>query len=241
MSDSAMFDGATAGGEAADPVLDLEPKGALHIECMVNGPVETNTYFACSRDEVLAIDPAWDGERLARDFQQSHPSVNVCGLVCTHGHGDHVGGVAGMKRVLDGDVPYIISRDDAPFVSQAIAGMRSMWGIDTEDPGEPDRVLEEGDRIAVGNVEFQVLAVPGHTPGGIVLFAATETGRFAFVGDTLFPGSHGRTDLQGGDERAILESLAKMGRVLPPDTVCLVGHGRATTIADELASNPFMR
>lgn len=90
-----------------------------------------------------------------------------------------------------------------------------MWGIETPDPGEPTRLLAEGDTIELGDICLQVIEVPGHTPGGIVLFAATEQGNIAFVGDTLFPGSHGRTDLSGGDEAAILR-LALQARPASP-------------------------
>lgn len=116
-----------------------------------------------------------------------------------------------------------------------------MWGIETPDPGEPTHLLAEGDVIEVGDIYLQVIETPGHTLGGIVLFAATEQGNIAFVGDTLFPGSHGRTDLAGGDEAAILRSLSKLAHMLPPDTVCLTGHGPSTTMARELMCNPFMR
>ena len=232
-ADAGAVDGAFA--------LDLAPRGALHAECVVNGPVETNTYFVCSQDECVVIDPAWDGEKLARDFMAAHPKVRIAGLVCTHGHADHVGGVAGMRRVLGEDLPFLLSAADERIVASSIVHQKATWGNDTEDPGAPTHLLAEGDVIALGNVGLQAFATPGHTPGGMVLFAATEGGNFAFVGDTLFPGSHGRTDLEGGDEATILRSLAKMRRLLPADTLCLIGHGRATTMAEEAATNPFLR
>lgn len=220
--------------------LDLRPMGHMQVESVVNGPVETNTYFVISEGEALVIDPAWDGERLARTFLDAHPDVRVTGIVCTHAHADHTGGVAGMRRVLGDAVPYIVSEVDAAYLARAVDAMRGLWGIESEVPPAPDRTVREGDRIRVGDVSFQVIETPGHTPGGIVLFAATEDGDIAFVGDTLFPGGCGRTDLEGGDDAAIMRSIAKLGAILPVDTRCCIGHGPSTTIARELEVNPLM-
>ena len=220
--------------------LDVEPKGRVRVEAVVTGPLETNVYFLISNGEAIVIDPAWDGGRLARVFAEQHPGVQIKAIVCTHGHADHVGGVADMKRALGGDVPFALAAADASMVAANIAYQRRMWGIEVEDPGAPDRLLREGDSVQVGDASLQVIETPGHTPGGIVLFAATEDGDIAFVGDTLFPGSHGRTDLEGGSEAEILASLSKMAALLPPDTRCYVGHGASTTIAQELVTNPFM-
>ena len=220
--------------------LDTTPCGTIDIEVVTNGPIETNTYFVISQGEALVIDPAWDGEQLAAEFQVRHPDVRLMVALCTHGHADHVGGVAGMRAALGEDFGFWLPADDTAVPAENIAHQRS-WGIDTPNPGEPTRMIHEGDTIAVGNAMLQAIAVPGHTPGGMVYFAATERGNIAFVGDTLFPGSHGRTDLAGGDERAILASLAKLARLLPDDTTCLTGHGPATTMAIERATNPFMR
>lgn len=127
------------------------------------------------------------------------------------------------------------------MIRSNIEHQRINWGIDTEDPGEPNRLLAEGDVVSVGDVGLQVLSTPGHTPGGVVLFAETQEGPVAFVGDTLFPGGHGRVDLEGGDWLAIMRSLAKLGTLLPPETQVFVGHGSGTTIAQELEGNPFMQ
>lgn len=221
--------------------LNLEPAGALDISCVVNGPIQTNTFFVCSQNEAIIVDPAWDGEALVRDFRAKHPSVDIKAIVCTHGHADHIGGVAGARRVLGPEVPFLISAADAGFMAGAIDSMKAMWGFEFEMPPAPDRLLEEGDTLSFGNVELQVIATPGHTPGGIVLFCAASTGNVAFVGDTLFPGGHGRTDLEGGDEGLVMDSLGKLGALLPPDTLCLIGHNGTTTIADELEVNLFMR
>ncbi len=200
-----------------DPVLDLAPRGSISIDCVVNGPISTNTYFVVSGDEALIIDPAWEGDKLAERLRAAHPGARPVGIVCTHGHGDHVGGVAGMRRALGDDVPYLISASDAGFVRDAVASMRVRWGIDTEMPPAPDRLLSEGDTVAVGDAVLQVIDAPGHTPGG-----------------------HGRTDLVGGDEDTILHTLGRLFRSLPEDTLCLIGHDGTTTVSDELERNPFV-
>ena len=225
----------------ADTELDREPHGAMRIECVVNGPIQTNTYFAISGDEAVVIDPASEGERLARDFIDGHPGVRIVAIACTHGHADHVGGVAGMRRVLGEDVPFLMSEADISIVPGAIRHLRGFYGLDTEEPPVPNRTLTEGDTLAFGDVELQVLDAPGHTPGGIVLFAATEEGDLAFTGDTLFPGGHGRTDLEGGDDATIMRTLERLFTVLPEDTLCLIGHNGTTTVAQELCANPFVR
>lgn len=224
-----------------DMTLDLTPRGAASIETLVNGPIQTNSYAVISNDECLIVDPAWEGERLVEHIRTAHPEVRVLGSVCTHGHADHVGGVAGVRAVVGDSALYELCAKDVTVPRANIEEQRAMWGIETPDPGEPTRLLAEGDTIEVGDVCLQVIETPGHTPGGIVLFAATERGNIAFVGDTLFPGSHGRTDLSGGDEAAIMRSLSKLAKMLPPDTVCLTGHGDSTTMARELMQNPFMQ
>lgn len=224
-----------------DTLLDTTKSGSLAIHCVTNGPIQTNTYFAVSGDEAVIIDPAWEGEKLAEVFAERCPGVRAAAIICTHGHADHIGGVAGLRRALGPDVPFMISETDAPVMAPAVEDMRAMWGFDHELPPAPDRLLNEGDTVSFGDVKLQLMATPGHTPGGIVLFCAAATGNVAFVGDTLFPGAHGRTDLAGGSEREVIDSLGKMGTFLPADTLCLIGHNDTTTIARELESNLFMR
>lgn len=221
--------------------ISTDKVGVLDVSCVVNGPIQTNTYFACSKNEAIIVDPAWEGERLVRDFLANHPKVSIKAIVCTHAHADHMGGVAGARRVLGPDVPFIISNVDAQIIPYAIPSMKAMWGFEFEEPPAPDRTVGEGDTIDFGGVSLQVLMTPGHTPGGMVLYGALESGDVAFVGDTLFPGAHGRTDLEGGDELAILDSLGKLGHYLPAETLCLCGHNGTTTIGEEAAANLFMR
>lgn len=219
----------------------MTPCGSVEVESVVNGPIETNTYFFGCGGTWVVIDPAWEGEKLVERFRSAHPGETLLGAVCTHGHADHVGGVAGVRCELGGGAIFELCAKDVETARVNIREQREMWNIDTPDPGDPTRLLAEGDTVEVGSARLQVIETPGHTPGGIVLFAATETGNIAFVGDTLFPGGHGRTDLNGGNEVDMMHSLAKMGRLLPPDTLCYTGHGQTTTMEQELSGNPFMQ
>lgn len=221
--------------------LNARPQGSFKLACMVNGPIETNTYFVISQNECLVIDPAWDGKKLVDHLAAEYPQARIVGMACTHGHADHVGGAAGIRRSLGEGVPFMLPAADEDCARTNIAWQRDNFGFDTPAPPAADRLLREGDTVAVGNVSLQVIETPGHTPGGVVYFTATEQGNFAFVGDTLFPGSHGRTDLEGASEVAMQQSLIKLARLLPADTTCLIGHGPSTTMERELMMNPFMQ
>ncbi len=164
-----------------DMTLDLTPRGAASIEALVNGPIQTNSYAVISNDECLIVDPAWEGERLVEHIHTAHPEVRVLGSVCTHGHADHVGGVAGVRAVVGDSALYELCAKDVTVPRANIEEQRAMWDIETPDPGEPTRLLAEGDTIEVGDVCLQVIETPGHTPGGIVLFAATEQGNICLL------------------------------------------------------------
>lgn len=197
-------------------------------------PLQTNCYAYVSEGECLVVDPGGSGAQLATVLDDVHV---VC-VAVTHGHGDHVGGVAALVR--ETGAPYAIHAADAELARHA--GEMSEVGRRYDDNApDPDRTLAEGDVLRVGTATFTVMETPGHTPGGIVLVGGGTAEGVAFVGDTLFPGSHGRTDLKGGDEATIMNSLARMAAEISPETTLLCGHGPATTMARELAANPFLR
>ncbi len=197
-------------------------------------PLQTNCYAYVSDGECLVVDPGGSGAQLATVLDD----VRVRWVVATHGHGDHVGGVAALVR--ETGAPYAIHAADAELARHA--GETSEVGRSyDENAPDPDRTLAEGDVLPVGTATFTVMETPGHTPGGIVLVGGGSAEGVAFVGDTLFPGSHGRTDLRGGDEAAIMASLARMAAEIAPDTTLLCGHGPATSMGRELVANPFLR
>ncbi len=109
------------------------------------------------------------------------------------------------------------------------------WGFEEEDFPAPDILVKDGDKLNLGGTAFEVMHTPGHTPGSACLYTEGSL----FTGDTLFRGSVGRTDLQGGDAAKLVESLRRLIS-LPPDTRVYCGHGEATTIREELGENPFL-
>ena len=204
------------------------------LRAFVVGPIQTNCYAYVSQGACLVVDPGGSGAAVAERLSD----VRVDAIAATHGHGDHVGGAAALK-VATGAC-WCISAADAELAMRA--GEVSELGIAYDDDAPaPDRELSEGDVLRVGTAFFEVIAAPGHTPGGIVLLGGGSAEGIAFVGDTIFPGSHGRTDLEGGDEAVICETLRKLARRIPPATQLLCGHGPSTTMARELATNPWMR
>lgn len=204
------------------------------IRCYVVGPIQTNCYAYISEGACMVVDPGDSGAAVAEQLVDARVDY----IVATHGHGDHVGGVAGLKRACG--APYLIHPADAELATHA--GEVSEIGIAYDENAPlPDRELADGDILHVGTAEFEVIETPGHTPGGVVLLGKGSAEGVAFVGDTLFPGSHGRTDLAGGDEGQILASLHKLADRIPPSTRLLCGHGPSTTMGAELSRNPFLR
>lgn len=204
------------------------------LRCFAVGPLQTNCYAYVSEGECMVVDPGGQGAQVASALADVHVAL----IVATHGHGDHVGGVAALKAACAS--PFLIHPADAEQATHA--GEVSEIGVAYDDDAPaPDQELHEGDVLSVGSASFEVLETPGHTPGGVVLLGQGSAEGVCFVGDTLFPGSHGRTDLTGGDEAQVLASLSKMARRIPAATQLFCGHGPSTTMAAELAHNPFIR
>ncbi len=204
------------------------------IRQFVVGNLSTNCYALVSEGECLVVDPGADGARIAEALRD----VNVVGIVATHGHHDHVGGVHALKAATG--APFAISVGDAERAQHALELSSHVFDVRSgglKDAPAPDRLLSEGDVVRVGSVELRVVDAPGHTEGGIVLLCDD----YAFVGDTLFAGSCGRTDLVGGDPRVMAQTLSRLKMLIPPHTALLCGHGPATTMECELATNPWLQ
>lgn len=207
-------------------IHEVLPVGLLACNCSIIGDEVTH--------EAIVIDPGDDISRILQILERHVLKVNM--IVITHAHIDHIGGAAKLRK-LTGAPVYMNEADE---VLAANLDIQAGWlGVETpENPGI-DKASREGDILRAGGVEALVLHTPGHTPGSIALFIPEE--KKLIAGDTLFRGSVGRTDLPGGDSRAIARSIRGKLYTLPDDVVVTTGHGEETTIGEEKASNPFVR
>lgn len=196
------------------------------------GALQENAYVLVDENsgDAVLIDPGDEGERLVRAAETLGGEIRAIWL--THAHVDHVGGIAAVKRLAD--VPVYVHPLDRPLYDGA-AQHGMMFGLRIEQPPPPERELAEGDVLKVGELEFDVWHVPGHAPGHVALVG----NGVAFVGDCLFAGSVGRTDLPLSSPGALNRSLQRLC-TLPDDTVVYTGHGPETTIGLERAANPFL-
>jgi len=200
------------------------------------GPLESNCFIVSDGvGPVVVIDP---GDDLG-DILEAVGSSEVAAIVLTHCHFDHLGAAAGLVGATR--APLLVHADDAEYLTTASGTGGALFGFPHAVAPAADRVLADGDTVEAGDVRLQVLHTPGHTPGGICLFAADSAGGapHLFSGDTLFAGSVGRTDFPRGDARALSRSIATKLVMLPGDTIVHPGHGPDTTIAREARINPF--
>jgi glyoxylase-like metal-dependent hydrolase (beta-lactamase superfamily II) len=197
----------------------------------------TNAYLVAdvAAGTAVAIDPAWDGARLAAEAERR--GWRVTDIWLTHAHFDHFGGAGGLSDRAAAPLPVALHPLDYPLWKAQ--GGAPFFGIGDFDPGpEPTVELAHGMRLRIGRFQVEVRHAPGHTPGH-VLFVAAEAGA-AFVGDVIFEGSVGRVDLPGGDGRTLMASIREQVLTLPDETVLYAGHGAQTTVGRERATNPFL-
>ncbi len=208
----------------------------MKIDRLTLGAYETNCYVLRNSEDAadcLIIDPGLEADELI-DFLKEN-KLNPTAVVLTHGHIDHIAGLALLRKGFDG-IKVFIHEMDAPMLTQPQANLSLLSGIRFRTEPE-DVALQEQDIVEQAGVKLVVLHTPGHTPGGICLYSQDDG--VAFVGDTLFAGSIGRTDFPGGNTSQLLASVREKLFTLPGDTKAFPGHGPATTIANEKAHNPF--
>ncbi|HOB34851.1 MAG: MBL fold metallo-hydrolase [Firmicutes bacterium] len=206
----------------------------MEVKRLQVGDMATNCYLAwCPRSrEAAVIDPGGSARQILEAIAELQ--LNVKYIVNTHGHLDHIGANAEVKEALK--CPLAVGREDSAMLTDPRRNLSYQLGRPVVSP-PPDILLEQGDVLELGDCRLEVLATPGHTPGGVSLYGCG----LVFVGDTLFQRSIGRSDLPGGQHGQLLESIREKLLVLPPETRVLPGHGPGTTIGAEKAHNPWLQ
>jgi hydroxyacylglutathione hydrolase len=187
--------------------------------------------------EAVVVDPGDEVEDLVREAAERE--LDVKHILLTHAHLDHITGVARAKDAFD--VPVYLHDGDRPLYD-AVVQQGLMFGLAVQAQPAPDRSYTSGDVVRFGRYEVRVHHTAGHSPGGVCLQVglAGEDGRDLFVGDTLFAGSIGRTDLPGGDYATLIRSIKTVLFAFPDDARVYSGHGDPTTIGRERTTNPFL-
>lgn len=206
----------------------------MHIETLPLGPVGTNCFIVGDETtrQAAVIDPGDAAPRVLEALRRLRLTAEA--IVITHAHFDHVGGVQGVAEATG--APVLIGEHELPVLRVAAERAMTLFGIQVPEPPEPDRLLKAGDVLVLAGASWRVVHTPGHSPGHICLLGDGV----AFVGDVVFQGSIGRTDLPGGDFDTLMRSIARHILTLPDETVLYNGHGPATTVGQERRTNPFL-
>ncbi len=201
------------------------------IKSLVVGQLEANCFIIADEKtkEAIIIDPGDEPDRIIDVIRANNLKVKY--IICTHAHFDHVGAVADIKNETGAKV--VIHKDELEIYNGA-RDQAAFWGYELEPLPEPDTFVNEGDELEIGDLKFEVLHTPGHSPGGICLYGESVI----FTGDTLFAGSVGRTDFYGGDLDKLKKSFLRLMSLLP-DTRVFAGHGPSSTVREEKTGNFF--
>jgi glyoxylase-like metal-dependent hydrolase (beta-lactamase superfamily II) len=185
-------------------------------------------------NKAALIDPGGDIDVLLAAVKQE--GVELESILVTHGHLDHVGGVAELAEKLA--LPIIGPQQADDFWIKNLPEQVRVFGFPHSDSFTPTRWLNDGDTVKVGEEVLQVIHCPGHTPGHVVYFS--ETAKVAWVGDVLFKGSIGRTDFPKGDHQTLINSIKNKLWPLGTDVAFVPGHGPMSTFGEEMLNNPYV-
>ncbi|MBU3916029.1 MBL fold metallo-hydrolase [bacterium] len=197
-------------------------------------PIGTNCYIlACENKlEAIIIDPGGEADRILGVIDQEKFDLKY--IINTHAHFDHVGAVPEIQKARK--VPFLLHKDDEPFIEpEAFRQSLAMFGMSGMTPPKVDQFIDTTKEYSFGDVTFKILETPGHSPGGVCFLFEKEV----FVGDTLFAGSVGRTDLPGGSMKIMMDSIKKKLMTLDSSISVYCGHMGSTTIGHERKFNPF--
>jgi hydroxyacylglutathione hydrolase len=209
----------------------------IEIITKVLGALENNTYIIAdpSSREAVVIDPSFGSEIIGKEIQQRNWHLN--GIWLTHAHFDHTYGTGALTRSFPYPVPIGIHPADLELWNEGGGGR--LFGIEIEAGPEPTLYFTHSQKLLIGKIEIEVRHTPGHTAGHVVLYAPKF--EVVFCGDLIFYHGIGRTDMPGGSQNDLLNSIRSQVLTLPPQTRLLSGHGPETTVGEEMTNNPFLR
>lgn len=204
------------------------------IKTLTVAPIGTNCYILACDDtkQAIIIDPGGEANRILGEIDSNGFKLEY--IINTHAHFDHVGAVSDIQNSRG--VPFLLHREDAPFIEpSAFSQSLQMFGMPEMTPPRTDEYIDPDKTYSLGNQQFTILETPGHSPGGVCFLFEDDV----FVGDTLFNGSIGRTDLPGGSMQVLMESIKNKLMPLKDDMRVYCGHMGPTTIGNERRYNPF--
>ena len=211
----------------------------LSIDCVTVGPFQVNSYLVTCTETMkgIYIDPGSDINEVLKIAEKRQISIEK--IIGTHAHIDHAEGVYKVKEAIN--IPYWLHEKEVKNL-ESMPEIANGYGLPIPKVPEVDDFLIPNQKIKVGNIDFKILLTDGHSPGNINLYTMDKETKknHAIVGDSLFAGSIGRTDLPGGDLSTLLASIRSQLFTLPPDTIIYSGHGPSTTIEIEIKNNPFL-
>lgn len=206
----------------------------MKIKRYALGSLWTNCYLVWDADgDGVVIDPGGPAEEVEAFIRDN--DILLHWIIVTHGHSDHIGGVAELRNLAEKGVA--IHSEDADCLLDPHKNLSAFMGEEIE-LSAADRILKDGDVLKTGSLDIRVIHTPGHTLGGICLYITDGEEQILISGDTLFARSIGRSDLPGGDEGTLIESLKKLAS-FPDKLRVFPGHGPETTIGAEKQYNPY--
>ena len=204
-------------------ILATLPTGPLDVNCYIIGCETTR--------KAAVVDPGGHADDILQLLAQQNLQAEL--IINTHGHFDHIGGNRQLLQATGAEL--MIHQDDSSLLDRA-GEHAAAFGLRAEPSPAPNRLLNGGEKLQVGELCLQVIHTPGHSPGGICLYIDG----ILLVGDTLFAGSIGRTDLPGGNHQLLIANIKEKLLPLPEKTKVYPGHGPMTTIGEEKLHNPFL-
>ena len=205
----------------------------LYIKTIVTGPFQENSYLLIDKlsKKCVLIDPGDEAQKIINYINEKH--IIPIAIINTHAHLDHIGAISEIKAEYS--IPFYLHIEEKPILDSYLVSCR-MFGMKPAESPSVDEWLNASGELLIGPFKFLIIETPGHTPGGCS-FLINDV---IFVGDTLFQGSIGRTDLPGGDRKILDKSLIKLINKLNPKTAVYSGHGPSTSIGFEKINNPFL-